>query len=178
MANTRDPVCTSEDIAYWKRQINPDTGKHYNQNEIAAMYRTTKQNISYIWRKDKSRPRTPREIVLEHYPWNNGERFHTAMPNIHMRNHAEFMATNGKGMSERKLQRLLWFYQFLDRENVVVEFDPNIPPQEGVSSVGGFAYRPRKASDGNLIIRKNEYTTLTDEGEDLWRFPDEWPQVR
>lgn len=171
MANTRDPIITPEEIDEYLML-------GFTQNQIATLKGVSRQRISQIKLSNKDHYMTPRQRVMKHYPWKTGERFHNAMPDYHMRNHAEFMATNGRGMDERKLQRLLWFYRFLTRENVVVEFDPSIPPQEGVSSVGGFAYRPRKASDGNLIIRVNEHTKLTDEGEDLWRFPDDWPKVR
>ncbi|WP_190822000.1 XRE family transcriptional regulator [Saccharopolyspora pogona] len=177
MGNTREPVCTFEDILSWKQKINPKTGKHYNGNEIAEIYGTTRQNISYIWRKEENRPKTARERVMEHYPWKQGARFHTNWLNLKMRDHAEFMATDGKGMSEVKLQELLWFYQQLERENAVVEFDPNIPPSRP-DGVGGFALRPRKPSDGDLIIRVNKYTNLTPEGMDLWIFPEEKPKIR
>lgn len=179
MANTRDPILTPEDIEAFKRKVNPKTGKKYTQNDIAAHFGVTRQYVSWVKRhKSRSFSETPREVALKHYPWKTGERFHNAAPNRRMRDHAEFMATGGKGMARFKLERLLWFYRFLRNENVVVEFDPNIPPIEGVSSDGGFAYRPRKDSDGDLIIRVNEHTTLTPEGKMLWRFPPKMPNVR
>ena len=54
---------------------------------------------------------------------------------------------------------------------MVLEFDPNIPPIPGVSSKGGWAYRERLPEDGDLLIRVNEFTNITDKGCDIWRFP-------
>lgn len=179
MARARNPAISAEEIEAYKRRINPKTGKRYTQNDIAAETGLSRQRISQIKLAGRRYTMTARERVLQHYPWKTGERFHEASPNRRMRDHAEYMASdNGKGMSPEKLQRLVWFYQRLKRDNVVVEFDPTLPPEPGVSSVGGFAYRPRRKSDGDLIIRVNQYTTLTDEGEDLWRFPEEWPKIR
>lgn len=172
MPNTRSPVLTPSDIEELKRKINPETGKKYTQNDIAKLFGVTRQYVSWVKRnKARSFSKTPRETALEHYPWKTGEKFHNASPNRRMRDHAEYVATGGRGMNEEKLRRLVWFYDFLERENVVVEFDPNIPPKPGVSSVGGFAYRPRRDSDGDLMIRVNEHTTLTEMGKKLWRMP-------
>ena len=176
MANTRGPAITPEEIEAYKRRINPVTGKKYTQNEIAAIAGVSRQRISQIKRSSGSYSKTPRERVLEHYPWKTGERFHNAWINRRMRDHAEYMATGGKGMDSLKLQELRWFYDKLERENVVIEFDPNISGE--ADSVGGFAYRPRKSSDGDLMIRVNEHTKLTAEGMALWVIPEHKPQVR
>ena len=45
---------------------------------------------------------------------------------------------------------------------------PGVPPNPGVASKGGFAYRPRTAADGNLMIRVNDWTTMTDEARRIW----------
>jgi hypothetical protein len=81
------------------------------------------------------------------------------------------MATNGVGMSDDKLSRLRAFYDKLRDENLVVEFDPEIPPDPGVSNQGGWAFRKRGKADGDLLIRVNEYTHLTEEGKTIWGFP-------
>ncbi|PFW99016.1 hypothetical protein CJ469_05616 [Nocardia farcinica] len=85
------------------------------------------------------------------------------------------MFTKGKGMSEARIKRLRTFYRKLIENNWVVEYDPNLPPVEGVSSKGGWAYRPREEKDGNLIIRVNEYTTLTDYARTVYVLPDVVP---
>jgi hypothetical protein len=72
-----------------------------------------------------------------------------------------------------KLSLLRGFYQKL--EGVVVEFDPALPPSEGISE-GGFAYRERLESDGDLLIRINQHTHLSDEGRKIWRLPDVLPE--
>ena len=84
------------------------------------------------------------------------------------------MATGGKGMSRRKLSALRNFYRKI-AEGFVLEYSPDIPPQPGVSLPGGFAYRERTPDDGDLIIRVNEHTALTDESRMLWRLPPQLP---
>ena len=148
--------------------------KGYSQNEIAEMFGVSRQAVS--WHKQQyNGSRTPREEVNAHFPWQVPHELNQSTQYRRMRDHGEYMATGGKGMSEDKLKRLRSFYRKLLKENVVVEFDPEIPAEPGVSSVGGFAYRPRRKIDGELIIRVNKYTTLTDEGRMIWRFPPELP---
>lgn len=145
-----------------------------NQSEIAKLFGVTKQAVSYH-KVVYNGNRTPRELVLENFPWQvPSEMAHTTQYH-RIRDHGEYMATGGKGMSEDKLKRLRSFYRKLREIDAVVEFDPTIPPEPGVSNKGGFAYRARRKSDGDLLIRVNEYTTLTAEGRLIWRFPPEDP---
>lgn len=119
---------------------------------------------------------TPREYVLrKHFPWKISEQFSHAAPVLLIRDHGEYMATGGKGMPERKLKALRGFYRRLRESNTVVVFDPSIPPIIDVSAPGGFDYVPRTEEDGDLLIRVNEYTNLTDEGKRIWRFPKREP---
>lgn len=120
---------------------------------------------------------TPREEVKKHFPWRVPAEMRDSSPDKRIRDHAEFMATGGDGMSDFKLGRLVNFYLKLRNENLVLEFDPSIPPNEHTGA-GGYAYRPRQDSDGDLIIRVNEFTNLTPRGRRLWRFPPELPRVR
>lgn len=92
-----------------------------------------------------------------------------------LRDHAEFVVTGGAAMSDHKLKRLRMFYRKLRETDVVVEYNPDIPPQPGVSRNGGFALRARRPADGDLMIRANEYTRLTRAGRALWRLPDADP---
>jgi hypothetical protein len=85
------------------------------------------------------------------------------------------MATGGKGMSYDKLRRLRGFYKRLREENVVLEHDPELPPEPGFSLHGGFTLRPRRKSDGDLLIRVNKYTNLTEKGRLIWVFPPKDP---
>ncbi|WP_200962140.1 hypothetical protein [Mycobacterium sp. Root265] len=77
-------------------------------------------------------------------------------------------------MSADQIRRLHSFYRRLGNENVVVEFDPNLPPQAGVSPFGAFAYRKRSSTDGGLMIRVNEFTSLTEPGRQLWKLPEQF----
>lgn len=158
----------------------------WTQNRIAVEYAVSRQYVSKLKRSLASYYRTPRQIVMAAYPWKTGEQFHDSKRNKVMRDHAEYMATGGKGMSDEKLYRLYRFYKFLSDHNKVLEFDPTIPPSNGdgspryendQDSVGGFAFRDRKDSDGDLIIRVNAYTNLTEEGKVIFRMPPVLPEI-
>lgn len=145
--------------------------KGYNQTEIAEMHGVTKQAVS--WHKiEYGGYLTTRQIVNKAWPWKDTTSAHSkASVYQRLRDHGEYMATGGKGMSHNKLKRLKSFWGYLKEENLVVEFDPNILPRRGVSPSGGFAFRPRLVSDRNLLIRVNEHTNLTKEGELIWCWP-------
>jgi hypothetical protein len=66
------------------------------------------------------------------------------------------------------------FYRKLKAEGLVLEYDPS-PPVPGVSNKGGFTFRERTPTDGDLLIRVNEFTLLTDEGRAIWRYPPQDP---
>jgi hypothetical protein len=159
------------------------TGKAKTQNDVALHFGVKRQAVSQMMKRHGIRRNpTPREVALEHYPWETGVAFNDAYENRCMRDHAELMATGGKGMSEWKLERLRKFYKLLQENDEVIEFDPSIPPPErreanfnGPRSVGGFAWRKRRPSDGDLIIRVNKHTKLTEQGRMLWRFPPRLP---
>lgn len=145
-------------------------GKGWNQSEIAEHFGVSRQAVSWH-RSYYGGRRTPRELVLEHFPIQvNRDRSQTS-PFRRLRDWGEWMATNGMGMPEEKIVRLRGFLRKLREENLILEYDPNIPPIEGVSKTGGFAFRPRKPQDGDLLLRENEYTEYTDYGRMIWRFP-------
>lgn len=146
-----------------------------SQRSIAATYGVTDKHVSWVKQTYGGVSLTPREQVQQHYPWVAGVRFNGASTEKRMRDHAEYMATGGKGMSEDKLRRLAAFYRKLMDQNLVVEFDPDIPPSDG-NKHGGFAFRTRKPSDGELIIRANKHTRITDEGLRLWTLPPALPR--
>lgn len=123
-----------------------------------------------------------RQIALEHYPWESAK-FKDSSIDRRMRDHAEYMVTHGEGMQEWKIDRLRRFYRHLIALDLVVEFDPTIPPgempakhpKEFGDTVGGFALRDRRKRDGTLMIRVNRHTKLTPEGHALWVVPEELP---
>ena len=142
-----------------------------SQSEIARLFGVSRQAVSYYVRKYGG-VLTPRQRALEHWPWMVPVRFSTQVPYKRLRDHGEFYATRGKGMSEEKLSLLKSFYERL--RDQVVEFDPDLPPSDGVG-IGGFAYRRRLGSDGDLLIRVNRHTHLSDEGRKVWRMPEVLP---
>lgn len=170
------PVLTPAIVEQMKRQVNPDTGKRYTQSDIAKRWAVSRQRVSQVKYMTDSYSQTPRERAMEAFPWHVPTEFQRASPDKRLRDHGEFQATGGKNMEQWKLDRLRSFLKMLRDEGLVVEFDPTIAPYEGMST-GGWVYRDRKDSDGDLIIRVNEYTELTELGRRIWVFPHEgrWP---
>ena len=144
--------------------------KGYSQADIARMFGVTRQAVTWH-KKQYGGSLTPRETVLQHFPWMVPTDMGQCSVFRRIRDHGEYVATGGAGMTDDKLSRLRSFYRRLRDENLVVEFDPNLPPEPGVSVAGGFAFRSRTPDDEDLLIRVNEHTHLTDEGRKIWRFP-------
>lgn len=143
-----------------------------SQQEIADLFGVTRAAVHIALKRAGKQPEPgPRE---KDFPFEVPTFMHQG-PYQRLRDHAEYMATKGQGMSEDKLKRLRTFYRKLMRNNWVVEYNPNLPPERGVSASGGWAYRPRAEMDGNLIIRVNEFTTLTDYAKGIYVLPDEVP---
>jgi hypothetical protein len=148
--------------------------KGYSQSEIAEMFGVTRQYVSWIKHTYGGRL-TPREVVLQHFPFEVSAEQSQSSPYRRLRDHGEYVTTSGVGMSQDKLKRLRSFYRKLRDGDLVVEFDPNLSPVPGVSSRGGWAFRVRVPEDGDLLIRVNEFTDLTDEGRTIWQFPPQDP---
>jgi hypothetical protein len=144
------------------------------QSEIARMYDVTRQYISWI-KYYHGGAFTPREDVLQHFPFVVPAEMTQTSVYKRLRDHGEYQATGGVGMSADKLSRLRGFYRRLKDEGLVVEFDPTIPPEPGVSRKGGWALRKREPKDEDLLIRVNDYTDLTVEGKRIWKFPQIYP---
>ncbi|GAB4588707.1 helix-turn-helix domain-containing protein [Nocardia sp. IFM 10818] len=140
--------------------------------DIARMFNVSRTTV-YNYLPPKSEKRTPYQEALEQFPWEVPTSMRRSAPYYRMREHGEFMATNGKGMSEGKLERLRSFWKKLRDFNLVLEFDPSLPKMPGVAPAGGFAFVPRKPEDKNRLIRVNEHTKLTPEGELIWVLPKE-----
>ncbi|MGY4647684.1 XRE family transcriptional regulator [Mycobacterium sp. URHB0021] len=139
----------------------------YNQTRIAEMYEVSRQYVSEIRRK-YGIPLPARTVLLEqHFPWRVPEALTQASPYRRLRDHGEYVGTNGVGMSADKLRRLRTFYRQM-RDQVVV-FDPALPPEPGVAKCGGWAYCKRNAADGDLLVRVVE--PMTDEARRVWSFP-------
>lgn len=162
------PVITPSEINYYLAQ-------GYSQAKIAEMHGVTPQYISWIKKEYGGVTESPWDSRHELWPWKSTE-FHLAAPELRLRDHLRYRSSGTKGMSEKRIQLLRGFYKRLRENNEVVEFDPTIPPHKGVFT-GGWAYRPRVESDGELIIRVNEHTKdLTERMKMIWRFPPKLPE--
>lgn len=153
-----------------KEVIEALKGKGYSQSDIASMYNVTRQAVSWHLKTYGGRL-SPRQVVDEAWPWKTGHGHDKAVPYKRLRDHGEFMQTDGERMSDDKMRRLRSWWKKLREENVVVEFDPSIAPVSRVSPNGGFAYRDRVKEDGQLLIRVNNFTSLSEDGKRIWRWP-------
>lgn len=150
--------------------------KGWTQSDIARLFGVSRQAVSWHKRTYNGQ-RTLRQQVLEdHFPWKVSKEQERCSACRRLREHGEYYATGGEGMSEDKLSRLRGFYRTIRRDDVVLEHDPNLPPIDGFASMGGFRWCKRQKSDRDLLIRVNEYTTLTDEGRKIWRLPRKDPK--
>ncbi|WP_037355451.1 winged helix-turn-helix domain-containing protein [Amycolatopsis orientalis] len=143
------------------------------QAEIARMYGTTRAAVSYHLRKKPgpAYPKRTADNLAERMPWPEASGKVKRTPEWRkLLNHLEYVETGGRGMSDDKLARLAGFYRELEEFNVVVEFDPSIPPRPG-SAGGGWAFVPRTEKDGDLIIRVNEHTQMTPRDYTVWKMP-------
>lgn len=139
--------------------------KGLSQSEIARMFGVTRQAVSYHVRKYGG-TLTPRQKALESWPFIVPAKLCFTSAYRRLRDHAEYWATNGEGMSFEKLSKLRGFYKRLETQ--VVEYVPG----------EGFVYRERLESDGDLLIRVNQHTHLSDEGLKVWVMPQVWPELR
>jgi len=147
--------------------------KGFTGSDIARLYGVSRQAVSWHSRTYNG-TRTPRQQVLEdNFPWTVSKEQERCSAHRRLRDHGEYMVTGGKGMSEDKLSRLRGFYKML--KDQVLEHDPALPPIDGFASNGGFALRRRTKRDGDLLIRVNKHTNLSDQGRMIWRFPPREP---
>ncbi|WP_028462897.1 hypothetical protein [Nocardia sp. 348MFTsu5.1] len=165
---SRNPNLTVPELS--KEVIESLKAKGYTQTAIADMYGVTRQAVSWHLKTYGGQLST-RQIVNESWPWETKDFHGKAVAFRRLRDHGEFMRTGSKDMSLDKMKRLKSWWKRLRDENLVVEFDPNIPPMPGVSSTGGFAYRERTVEDDDLLIRVNEFTTITEQGKMIWCWP-------
>lgn len=150
------------------------------QSGIARMFGVTRQAVHDMIMRYGLPRQTRQELLEEVWPWVVPDGMGNQSPYKLLRDHGEWVIAgprgiDGRGLSEARRSRLRSFYQRLRDNDFVVEFDPNIPPEPGVQNRGGFAYRKRRKSDGDLLIRVNEYTDITEYGRRVWTFPDQEP---
>ncbi|AXH46917.1 transcriptional repressor [Mycobacterium phage Aminay] len=135
-----------------------------NQSEIARLYGVTRQAVS-LWVRKYNGTQTARQLALQAWPWKVPTPQNQQTPYRSMRDHAEWWATGGEMNNSDGLARLRAFHRRLVHE--VVEFDPELPPVDGLK-YGGFRWLPRERGDAGLFFRVNVHTRLTDEAARIW----------
>lgn len=182
--NNAFPDLTPTRIAELLRTVNETTGRFFNQSEIAALYGVSPQNVSQQLHRYGLREKSPRQQVRDMFPYGVvGTYYSQSTLYKLLMDHGEYITVGRKRLSAERLRRLRRFYQRLKDTDTVVTFDPAIEPGRELTegrkdTVGGFAYVPREAADGDLLVRVNEFATLTsNKAEAVWSFPPEWPDV-
>ncbi len=171
MARTKRRTSVRRDVLPSVSELERLKAMGYSYAEIGRMYGTSRQAVSKKYQLYGGKLTPREEFLRDHFPWKHiPVSFQQASPYRRMRDHGEYVMTWGVGMSEDKLNRLRSFYQNMIDNNVVLEYDPEIPPNQWANT-GGWAYRKRRKSDGNLLIRVNSYTELTELGRRYWVIP-------
>lgn len=145
--------------------------------EIGSVFGVSRQAVYDLLTRTGGVPKTPRHRAKNALPWDiHGEMVNAAQYQNILR-HLEAQQGGLARMSKEKRRKLRGFYRTLSEHNVVVRFDPSLPPLPG-QAYGGFEYVPRKESDGNLIVRVDKHTKLPRNGRELWALPaeEDWPQ--
>lgn len=145
--------------------------------QIAEEFGVTRQAITYHLNKLREQGlelyKTPRELAVEKMPasWDGiSPEFRKAQPYNVLRYHLEYIATGGRGMDAYQVERLRHWYDRLESRNLILEFDPTVPPSINVAT-GGWRYVQRKPKDNDLVLRINRYTRIPDADLDYFRFP-------
>ena len=146
--------------------------------DIARHYGVTRSYVNWI-SKEYGGSRPPRKIALDKYwPFDVPTRMGQSGVCRSLRDHVDYAVNGPDGMREDSLTRLRSLYERLKTKSLVVEFNLRLPPEDGVSPHGGWAYRDREPADGDLLIRVNEYTTdLDEDSRKIWSFPEVYPDV-
>lgn len=139
----------------------------YNQRitsvtELARALGVSKQAVSR-WINDHPEFWTLSQIVNNNFPL---RRVPTSEQRdrvyFYLRDHGRWMVTNGEGWTNERLSRLSGWHNKLRNERLIVEY------RRG----DGFQYRSRVRSDGDLLLRENEFTVYTPEGRELFSLPE------
>lgn len=153
-------------------EIEQKLSRGMTQADIAREVGVSRAYVSWIIKNYAGdRLKTPRQKAQENYPWKVWNEHQQAGLHRATRDHAEYMEVGDEGMTPDKLSRLSTLYKKIIDYDVVVEYDPfNFTPTPEYP-LGGFRLVPREDTDGDLIIRVNEHTILTDRGRKVWRLP-------
>lgn len=139
--------------------------------QVAQHLGITQSAVHWHLKSTGGEYKTPLQIAKESVPFREVDPEHKKTSTwARIMNHAEYMATGGRGMSPRKLEMLRSWYNNLEELNVVVVYDPSIPPSPGAKR-GGWGYAPREEKDGALLLRVNDYVEMNDAAYELWRLP-------
>lgn len=145
--------------------------------EIGSVFGRTRQAVYDTLVRTGGAPETPLHRAKNAIPWEIHGKMANAAPYQNILRHLEAVQGGLERMSKEKRRKLRGFYRTLSEHDVVVRFDPDLPPLPG-QVYGGFEYVPRKESDGNLIVRIDKNTKLPRKGRELWAIPaeEDWPQ--
>ncbi|MFB7473186.1 hypothetical protein [Kitasatospora sp. NPDC056184] len=142
----------------------------WNQQQIGKHFGVSRQAVSKMSDVYDIPWETKRRQALKMFPCKVVSAQQRCAPFMRVRDYMVSVFAPGE-LSEDGEKRVEWFIRKLTDENVIVVFDPSIPPKPGISPAGGWDYCPREASDGDLIIRANEHTVITPLNRPLLTLP-------
>ncbi|AOT24994.1 immunity repressor [Mycobacterium phage Kalpine] len=155
------------------------TRKGYNYQQIGDMHGVTRQAVEWHVKTYGGRLNT-RQQAKALWPFETISKHSRSKVFQSLRDHGEYMRQlSFRGFSEEKKKRLISFWRRMWDQNVVLEFDPSIPPGPGMAG-GGFRFVPREERDDDLLIRVNQHVrpevldedgTLNAQAELLWTWP-------
>lgn len=143
--------------------------KGWTNARIAREKGVTRAAVSKLLRARGMYANARTKVIREHYPWETTDEHSRTSAVRRLWDHAAVLMSGREAINPTDRKRLSRWYDLM--EDKVLEFDPNLPPVPGEFRYGGFAYRERTPDDGDLLIRVNEYTRLTDEGKIIWARP-------
>lgn len=176
MLGVADTMTEYIDDRYWE-SLTPESYRALRsagltKADIARYFKVSRQAVSKMCKLYGIDDRSPRQKVLEDYPFGQLKApYWDAYQNRMLRNHAVFMATGKLPRYEKR--DLLGFYRHLRSNNYVVVFDPRIT--DGASHTGGWTYATREQKDGDMLFRINKFVVrpLTEEDMIIYSFPPE-----
>lgn len=144
----------------------------FTRVEVAEIYNTTPQNVNYYLNQKGPKYLDPRQRAMKHVPWKIKKEHKESAPFHRIRNHIKFITLGSQRMSGEERDRLRNWYRSLKDLNLVLEYHPDVSPTLSITT-GGWRYVQREDRDGDLLIRVNDHTHMSDEAYEYFRFPDE-----
>ncbi|MCF4007711.1 helix-turn-helix domain-containing protein [Corynebacterium uropygiale] len=145
-----------------------------SQAEIARQVGVTRQYIYKLAREGGYEPKWTK--LTQHIPWDIPSEFKGNALYQGFRAIGWVRWRGPASLTQSQYERARAIWRKLKAFNQVIDFDPKYPAVPGLTNGPGFAYVPRRESDGDYMIRIKPGVKLTPVGKKIWRMPEEWPE--